>query len=72
MLYGATTIPCQPNQYIQIFPAKHKYAEAGALFINTGDIYCFGTGLPISMSKGMYINITILRKTVNLHCKYLK
>ena len=40
-----------------------------------GDIYCYETGLPISMSKDMYqitINIAILSKTVNVHCNYLK
>ena len=26
----------------------------GTSFINTGDIYYFGTGLPISMSKNVY------------------
>ena len=49
----------------------------GKLFINIGNIYCFETGFLISISKKknlkkylkMYINISILSKTVNLHCK---
>ena len=43
----------------------------GTLFIDAGDI-CFETGLLITMAKDLYISITILSKTVNLHCKYLK
>ena len=35
------------------------------MFIDIDDIYCFGTGLSISMS----INVAILSKTVNLHGK---
>ena len=33
---------------------KSHVVKVGTLFIDTGDIYCFGTGLPILMSKDVY------------------
>ena len=43
----------------------------GTLLIDTGDIYCFGTGLVMSMAKDIY-QYRHLSKTVNLLYKYLK
>ena len=43
------------------------YTLVGTLFIDAGDIYCFGTGLGYQCLK-TYVNIAILCKTVNLHC----
>ena len=33
---------------------KKKYLLVGKLFIDIADIYCFGTGLPISRSKHVF------------------
>ena len=50
-----------------------RNTPVGTSFIDTGNIYRFGTGLPISMSKDInYSNIAILSKPVKIHCKYLK
>ena len=38
------------QQLVQVY----VYILVGILFIYIGDIYCFGTGLPISMAKDIY------------------
>ena len=49
-----------PNNLLQkklppdvTLPVSH-FPLVGTLFIDTGGIYCYGTGLPISMSKYVY------------------
>ena len=54
VMFYVNTVVFSNSVFELISYSFYGYSLVGTLFIDTGNIYCFGTGLLVVMSKDIY------------------